>query len=240
LAVRSPIVALACATCAALPATARADVRPGDAVATRAYLRAATTYESAVRPEAAARIAAVEARGGRIAGECPSALTYAPRDTAFEEIGEEANISMFLAGTAPVRAATLRLGHADARLKWSDHRLTRLVRGQTAEERAAVELGPPNVCADIAGWKASAYAALPPSATKFTARVQAIASSSIVGRGEARDVVIMRLLRRYERPAERRAAKRIERDGAAIEGRLERAESAAETKLAAALGVTVL
>jgi hypothetical protein len=149
-------------------------------------------------------------------------------------------MSLFIAGVAPVRAATLRFDHADARLKWSDRRLTRLVRGQTAEERAIVGLEPPNMCADIAGWKASAYAALPQSAARFASRVQAIESLSIVGRGEPRQAVIMRLLRRYERPAERRVAKHIQRAGAEIETHLGRAQSAVEAKLAAGLGVTAL
>jgi hypothetical protein len=149
-------------------------------------------------------------------------------------------MSLFIAGVAPVRAATLRLGHADARLKWSDRRLTRLVRGQTAEERAIAGLEPPNVCADIEGWKASAYAALPTSAEKFALRVQAIGAASIVGKGEPREEVIVRLLRRYEGPAERRAAKRIERVGAEIATHLGRAQSAVDAKLAVGLGVTAL
>jgi hypothetical protein len=237
---RGLISAMACAACAALPASACASVRSGDVAATRAYLRAATAYEGTIRAEDSARIAAVQARGARLAAECPSALTYAPRDAAFGEIGEEAGMSLFIAGVAPVRAATLRFGHADARLKWSDRRLTRLVRGQAAEERAIVGLEPPSLCADIAGWKASAYAALPPSAARFASRVQAIASLSIVGRGEAREDVIMRLLRRYERPGERRAAKHIERAGAQIATHLGRTQSAVEAKLAAGLGVTAL
>jgi hypothetical protein len=50
----------------------------------------------------------------------------------------------------------------------------------------------------------------------------------------------MRLLRRYERPAERRVAKQIQRAGAEIEIHLGRAQSAVEAKLAAGLGVTAL
>jgi hypothetical protein len=186
-------------------------------------------------------VAAIEARASEIAGECPSALTYAPRDMAFGELGEEAVTTVFFAGVAPVRSMLSRLSGAIAQLGWSDRRLSRLVHAEAGEERGIVTLALPDVCADITAWRASAYAALPPSAAAFLARVRAIESSSFVGPSEeSREAVIMRLLRPYEGPAERRTAKRVERFEAEIRRRLTAATAAARAKLAAGLGISAL
>jgi hypothetical protein len=135
----------------------------------------------------------------------------------------------------------LRLAHAIEHLRWSDRRLTRLVRAEVAEERAIATLALPDVCADIAAWKASGYAALPQSAARFLTRVYAIESLSVVGQSEEfREAAIMRLLRPYERPAERQTARRIERLEAQIGRRLTAAGAIARKKLAAAFGVVTL
>jgi hypothetical protein len=245
--VKASVAALVCAVCACLttPAIAAARDHPratrADAAATRAYLRASDTYERSATAELATRVTAMQARANEIAGECPSALTYAPRDEAFGELGEEASTTVYWAGAASVRSTELRLADAIAHLRWSNRRLTRLVHAEAAEEHAIATIALPDVCADIAAWKASAYATLPQSSTKFVARMRAIEFLSFVGFTEAsRETIIMRLLRRFERPAERRAAKRIERLEAQINKRLGAAAVAAQAKLAAALGVAAL
>lgn len=148
----------------------------------------------------------------------------------------------FFGGVAPVRSMNLHLARAIEHLRWTDRRLTRLVRAEVAEERAIATLILPDVCADIAAWKASGYVALPETAARFLARVQAIGSfSEGVGPSEeSREAAIMRLLRPYERPAERRTAKRIERLEVQIDKRLTAAGATAGTKLAAAFGVSTL
>lgn len=239
--VRGLIAGLACAACACPPAAALASARVDDAAATRAYLRADYAYDRGVHAELGAIAAAVEARASEIGGECPSALTYAPRDAAFDELGEEAVRSVLYAAVAPVRALTLHLASTIGRLGWSDRRLTRLVRAEAAEDRASATLALPDVCADIAAWKASAYATLPPSAASFLARVQAIESRSAVGPSEeSRKAATMRLLRPFERPGERRVAKRIHRLEGLIDRRLAAAWSAAHKRLVAMLGVSAL
>ncbi len=233
------IAALACMACACLPAPALAATHADDAAATRAYLRAENAYEDSAYAEMGARVATMEARAAQIAGECPSALTYAPRDTAFGELGGEAVTTVFLAGLAPVRPMLSRLSGLIVHLRWSDHRLSRLVQAEAGEERGLLGLALPDVCIDIATWKASAYAALPQSAAAFLAHVQAIESSSFVEPSEEfREAVILRLLRPYEGPAERRTAKRIARLEAKSGREVGTAVAAAQAKLAAAWGVS--
>ena len=240
-AVRRLIAGLAFAASACVPAHALASVRADNAAATRAYLGAAVAYERGAYAEVGVSVAAIEARASEIGGECPSALTYAPRDAAFGEIGEEASMTLFYAGVAPMRATRLGFARSVGRLSWSDRRLMRLVRAQAAEEVAVVAVALSDVCADIQAWKASAYAVLPQSASGFLARVAAIESGSFVGRSEeSREAAIMRLLRPYEGPGERRTAKRIERREQRTDRKLGVAAEAARAKLAAALGVLTL
>lgn len=238
---KGSVAALACALCACLSTPAVAASRVEDHAATRAYLRASEAYERSATTEVAARVAAIGARASEIAGECPAALTYAPRDEAFEELGAEATTIAFWTGVAPVRAAGLRLADAIAHLRWTDRRLTRLVHAVAAEEQMAAALALPDVCADIAVWKASAYATLPQSTSRFLTHSQAIESLSFIGfTEESRETLIWRLLRRFERPAEIRAAKRIEHVERRISKRVEAAIVAARAKLAAGLGVPAL
>lgn len=240
-AMRRLIAGLACASVVCLPAPALASVHADDVGATRAYLRADNAYERSTYAEIGVSVAAIEARVGQIGGECPSVLTYAPRDAAFEELGDEAYTTAFFAGTAPARPMLLRLAHAIEQLSWSDQRLTRLVRAEASEERAIATLALPEVCADIAAWKANDYAALPQSTARFLARAQAIESLSAVGPSEeSREKVIMRLLRRFETPTQRRTAERIERLEAQIGRRLNAERASAEKELAAAFGVAAL
>jgi hypothetical protein len=191
--------------------------------------------------ELRASVAAIRASASEIATECPSALTYAPRDAAFTKLGHEANLALVVAGAKPLRSILLRVVHAIGKLRWSDRALTRLVRARAAEEGEIAALVSPNLCADIEAWKASAYAALPQSASAFIARGDAILSAS--GGGpfeEPREARILRRLRRYEGRTERATAKRVEALEARIGMRVTAAVNSAQAKLAAALGVSQL
>ncbi len=211
-----------------------------DDAVTRTYLRASDVFERDVHAELGVSIAAIEERAKRIAAECPLALTYAPRDTAFEELGYEASFTLLLAGEAPVRSPALALARAIGHLLWSNPKLTHLVHGLALEERELTSILPPDFCAEIAAWKASAYVALPAGAQKFVMQVTMLESSATGGPSEESEATIMHLLRRYEDPAERQAAARIERLEALIEKRFDAAVIDAQARLASALGVPAL
>jgi len=215
--------------------------RTGDAAATRAYVRASEAYAREAGTEVGASVAAIAARGNEIAQGCPLALTYAPRDSAFAELGEEMGTTLFFAGVAPMSATRLIFARAIGGLSWSDRRLTKLVRQLAAVEVATVALALPDVCTDIAGWKASAYAALPQSATVFLARRAALTSREYVGSSEEWvEVVARHLLGKFEMPAERQAMKQVERREQRTDRMLGAAQEAARASLAAALGVSTL
>lgn len=234
--------ALAFVAFVCLPASALAANRAHDVAATRTYLRAEDAFEVAANAELPAGVEAIAVRGSAIGSECPSALTYAPRDEAFEELGEEATGSaLFSVGFAQTRSSLQRLTNAVAPLRWSSHRIARLVQAQVAEDRGLLELPPAPVCADIAVWKASAYATSPSDEVDYVKRVRAIQALAYLGLvEEEREEVILRLLRRYESPPERQLAKRLRRLEDKFERTLGKATEAASAKLAAALGVSTL
>lgn len=234
---------LVSAACASLLTPPLASAGVDDVAATRSYLRAGYAYERSVSREAPAGEAALAATASRIAGGCPSALTYAPRDEAFEEIEEEIGVTLsasYRLGAPTLRAPALRLAGRIARLRWSNRRLTRLVHAEAAEERANTTIAPADVCADIAAWKASAYATLPPDALRFVARTNRIEALSFVGfTEESREAIIRRLLGRFEEGRERVQARRLARLEARAEARARAVETAAQKRVAAALGVPI-
>lgn len=228
---------LACAGWLYASAPALAAGYASDVVSTRAYLRASMLSARRAHAEVSARIAVLEARTSEIASECPSALTYAPRDTAFGELVEAAETTVAYADVAPVRAAMLRLAHSIAHLSWSNRRLTRLVRSQAVGERMIATLALPDICAGIETWRASAYATPPATVTEFLMRVRPV-ESGVGPSEEPLEMVILRLLKPYEDAAERRSVKRMERLEEGANRRLVAAIAAAQKRLAVVLGVS--
>ncbi len=229
---------LMCGACAALPAPAfAAGAHARDVQATRTYLHAYETYVPEAELGVGAQVAAIDMRESEVAARCPSALTYAPRDAAFEELSEELATAQWYAGVAPIRSIMLRLAGVIADLSWSDDELTRLVHAEAREELADVALVLPDVCAEIEAWKASGYASLPSGVSEFLAHVEAIEAEPTPRRSEeSREKLIMRLLRRYETPAERRLVRGLERREERSLKRRETGAIAARSKLVAALG----
>ncbi len=184
---------------------------------------------------------AIETRASELAKGCPSSLTYAPRDDVFGELGGEVASSLWFAGAVPVRSMLLRLAGSIYRLTWSDRKLTGLVHAEAASEQMIVRLGTPDICAQIEGWRSSAYAVLPPEAEDYLKSLGIIESKSTVGPSEeSREVVIRRMLKSYEGPSERRLSERVEKLEERTEKHLGTVALAARERLAVALGVTEL
>jgi outer membrane lipoprotein-sorting protein len=83
---RGLCVALVCVGLLCVSAPTFAAGSAENVTATQAYLRGSESYARRAYVTVAARAAAVEARASEIAVECPSALTYAPRDAGFGEL----------------------------------------------------------------------------------------------------------------------------------------------------------
>jgi hypothetical protein len=237
------IAVLACAACGCVPVSALAAVTRRNAAATRAYLGIVADQARVASSNLGMGVAAVQALEHHIAGECPGALAYAPRDVAYEEIGDEVEYVLSIAFDDPLVSQAQALGQARAirALSWSNPRLTRLVRDQAEEDRAYATHVPSNLCAQIAAWREDAYASLPASSSRFLAEMRAGEPEISIGpHEESREKVIARLLEPYERPAERRLDKNILSLENRVANRLDATTDSAETQLGAALGVAAL
>ena len=235
--------ALACAVCACVPASALAAAHSNNTTATRAYLRIVVEQQRVESSDVGMGITAAQALERQIAGECPGALAYSPRDVAYEQIGSEVEYALSIAADDAIvpQAQALGLARALDALSWSNRRLTRLVRDREAEERAYATNTAPNLCAQIAAWREGAYAALPESSSRFLAEMSTSEPEIFVGpREELRGKVIARLLEPYEQPAERRLTKTILAFESRIHNRLVAPINNAERQLAGALGVAEL
>jgi hypothetical protein len=234
-------VVVALLAAALWPAAAAQAHRVNDAAATRAYVRVAVATARAVAAAKPARVAASEAAAAAIASECPSALTYAPRDRALLELTGEIAEWLWHASFVPLRAMALRNSSVLYRLKWSNRTLTRLVHEDAAEERAEVAVEAPAVCTQIQAWKAGDYAALPSSVSSFLSHLEAIEAHDTFGRTEEpREVAVSHMLRRYEKRAEKHELRKTERLEEATARQFGPSLSGIEAKLAAVLGVSAL
>jgi hypothetical protein len=212
-----------------------------DLAATRAYLRAIALDGRESYLNVPAGAAAIEARAREIGSQCAGALTYAPRDEAFNEIAEEAAQTIFLAALGPLRGELRRFARALQHLTWSNRKLTRLVHERAAEEAAYAALVLPDVCGDIERWKTGSYAQLPASVGAFLEHALKLEVAPLTGpRLETREAVILRLLTHWESARERRDARRSEARERRAGERIDAAWSDAKGKLATALGVAAL
>jgi hypothetical protein len=242
LARRNMVYLVVVLVCAALPTPALgASAEAHDAQATGAYLHALEAYVPVTAFAVGEELAAMEVRESEVARQCPSALTYAPRDAAFEELGEELSTAQWYAGVAPIRSSLLRMANAIEHLSWSEHRLTELVHEEAREELADAAVVLPDVCGEIEAWKASGFAVLPSGVSAFLDHVEAIEASSTVGISEEpREQLIARLLARYETPTGRKLAERLERLERQSNQRRIAGGETARKKLVAAMGVAEL
>lgn len=232
------LLGAACAACCVSPGLAQA-AGPEGLRSTDAYLQASYAFVRAELRDVGESAASIAARAGAIAGECPSALTFAPRDSAFGEVAEAIDRGVWLANAEPVRSATLRFASRVGRLEWADRKLTKLVGAQAAWESWAAMVTPPAMCAAITAWKASAYTALPAAVGAFLSRQEAL-EEAVGFSEESLEERIERRLRRYEDPRERRLAGEVERLERVVYTRLHVAQTAARRELEAALGVSSL
>jgi hypothetical protein len=203
---------LVCATlCVCGAAPAQAVAARGNAGATATYLRAADALARVQLANVAASVAAMEREASSIASGCTAALASAPKGAQFSDLGGEIAASLLFSSIAPDRAAMLVFAEKADALHWSDRKLAGLVKGFALEEQAAAKLVLPDVCADLTEWKASDYNTLSASTTGFLKATEVIGKET-KGAGskkESLEEAVLRQLRPYESPTDRRLAQQI-------------------------------
>lgn len=173
------------------PAAAAGSAR--DVAATHAYIVANYTLARAgmtkIRPAEAAAQAAIH----RLSKACPHAGEGSPQNDESQNMSLEAAGALWSAAYRTALGPIRVFAQAVKPLRWSDPRLTRLAHSYATSLYKLATLPAPDLCGDVAAWRASGYATIPPSTLRFDKLVEATEGHTIP----------QSLLARYERPGDR-------------------------------------
>ncbi|HXA55174.1 MAG TPA: hypothetical protein VNV37_09925 [Solirubrobacteraceae bacterium] len=169
--------------------------RARDLAATRTFIAANYTLVRIARDNLAAAQTAINTLGERVSGECPLAAgSEAPQNLDSGQLSEEVVGALEVAAYEVDRASMLAFGHAIRGLRWSNRKLTRMVRAYAVKLENFPMLGLPNICTDVKAWAATGYASLPATTVAFDKGVSAY--------GIENEEIPLGLLRPYENAAE--------------------------------------
>ncbi len=220
--IRATTCAVALAMLWASPASATLSAK--DAAATHAYLEAKIVERRA--PEGAVQdaIQATEAFAEKVKLECPDVLGAMPRGeaepkgTSRGEVGEELTFAEFQPGEHLDHLALARFYQKVRSLRWTNHKLTKLLHSLALEVDEQSGLAPPPLCADLKFWVASGYTETSPETKSLVKRVDAISSIATIEPEPQSEPhsenflnsegVVERRLKRYEDHADRLLARK--------------------------------
>jgi hypothetical protein len=191
-------------------ASATATAKPDDAGATWTYLQAEYSFTRTVYAELSRSGEAVTGIVGRVERECPRVLAGAPEGRDLDGLRQEAGVTVLYTALTPDIRPALDVARAVGRLRWTDRRLTRMVRLEAANNRGSADLllTLPNLCADARAWVSSGYRKLSAGTVRFNKATEALSTGPVVEP--------LPLLVRYEGPRARLLAHRIQRLRAAF------------------------
>ncbi len=175
------LVTLAAMACSGAPAVAR--VTASDAAATHAYLEARIALRRAEAATAPAELKAIAALEAQVKTGCPGVLAGAPPHVKGEktnesqhEVSEELLSVGFGAGGHVQHPADARFAKTVRHLRWSNPKLTRLLRSLATEQAEQSAIPLPELCPDMKFWVASRYTAVSAGTKRFLHRSSQVAS----------------------------------------------------------------
>ena len=214
---------LSCAAMACTATAALARVSAKDAAATHAYLEARIVLKRAQTRSQAAYLGAIDALAARVTAECPGVLVGAPPHVRGEktnrsevEASQELATATLGAGEALEHPADVRFADSVRRLRWSNRRLTLLLRSLAIEQAEQSAIAPAPLCADMKFWVASGYTATSLATKRFLHRLEVVSSITQIEDEPNEpvsdlfnlDALVAHRLRPYENHAERVLARK--------------------------------
>jgi hypothetical protein len=209
---------LACST-----TLADARIQAGDATATHAYLKARIALNRAMTADEPAVLKAITVLETQVKVECPGVLAGAPPHVKGEktnqsqfEITEELLTVTFGAGERVEHPAAVRFAATVRHLRWSNPRLTKLLRSLAIEQAVQSAIRPPDLCSDLKFWVTSGYSTTSPGTKTFLHRLSVVSSITLIESEPHEPVsnffnteaLVAYRLKPYENRADRRLAKR--------------------------------
>ena len=175
------LLTLAAIMASVTPAVAR--VTASDAAATHAYLKARIVLQRATVTAQPAELEALGALEAQVKAECPGVLAGAPPHVKGEktnesqyEVSEELLSAGFGVGGHVEHPANARFAKTVRRLRWSNPKLTRLLRSLAIEQAEQSAIPPPELCADMKFWVASGYTAVSAATKRYLHRHMVVSS----------------------------------------------------------------
>jgi len=175
------IVLIAAMACLAPQALAR--VTGSDAAATHAYLKAVIALNRASAETEPAGIKAIEALATQVQAECPGVLAGAPPHVKGEKTNKSRSeaVEEIVAATLGVaehleHPADSRFANIVKRLRWSNPKLTRLLRSLAREQADQSAIPSPELCPDMRFWVASGFTATSTGTHGLLHRLQVVSS----------------------------------------------------------------
>jgi hypothetical protein len=190
--------------------TASAVAEPNNAGATWTYLRAEYSLTRTLYANLSLSGRTVGGMVGHIDRECPRVLAGAPDGQDLDRLREEVALAVLYTALAPDSRPALDVARTVSRLRWTDRRLTRIVRDEARHDRMQAHLlmAIPSVCTDTKAWVAGGYRTLPAGTARFLKAAEAQSTGP--------EVEPLPLLARYEGPRARLLVRRIRRLRAAF------------------------
>ncbi len=173
------------------PATATAT--PEDLASTHAYIRANYAFARATKARVKAAQENIEAITHKLGRECPLVGAGSPQNEESQHLSYEVVVALWSTSYNTDAAPIHAFDNAVKRLRWSNPRLTHLAREYATSLQELATLPTPNVCGDVALWKASDFKTIPASTIHIDQRVEGI---------EAKTIPPV-LLAPYEQPADK-------------------------------------
>jgi hypothetical protein len=166
---------------------ALAQVTASDAVATHAYLEARIALHRAPGVTESTELQAIEALEASVKTECPGVLAGAPPHVKGEKtnpsVGEISRelVSAVFGVTEHVQYPSYeRFAQTVRRLRWSNPRLTRLLRSLALEQAEQSAIPTPNLCSDLKSWVASGYTTVSAGTKGFLHRHSVVSSITLI------------------------------------------------------------
>jgi hypothetical protein len=179
------LITIAAMACSGAPAVAR--VSASDAVATHAYLKARIVLQRAMVAIGPAELTAIKALAAQVKAECPGVLAGAPPHVKGEktsksklEVSRELLSTSFGAAEHVGHQVDARFARTVRRLRWSNPKLTRLLRSLAIEQAEQSAIPLPNLCSDMKFWVASGYTTVSAGTKKFLHRHDVVASITLI------------------------------------------------------------
>ncbi len=171
--------------CLVSPALAR--VKASDARATHDYLEARIALDrEAGADHGMADLKAITALEARVKAECPGVLVGAPlrgkgeKTKSGSEVSSELLSAIFGAAEKVEHPEEARFARIVRRLRWSNPKLTKLLRSLALERAEQSGIAPPDLCADLKFWVASNYTIVSAGTKRYLHRLSVVSSITLI------------------------------------------------------------